>query len=915
MTDLPWLEARDLEEELKKLLEAKRERYVFAVYGTGDEQTLRIDGHADMTVLPVRSELELRSRLPPLDREEPRMVFLVPWAGLVPLDLVGRFARDGRVLRIGREARLKRLFGVGEVDVEAQKSPLAEWLLRPSSTTRYTVREGRLTHDLLWSTWLREELGMDTVGGLAFDSLLGWAALDGRSKVFTDGAGAVPELRQALLDLLEKSLGQAGPLAWRAWERGRGRMLLEYAVLLEALAESKDAGVRMWVKQRLRMDFGVTDEGTELPRDLGTSAGAALRCFGRRTDGAAVRALVRAAEERVDDKDVRAALEGSTRLPASFEARLGAFGQFLASASPSAENVARARELLQRVEGHALAGEGDGPRQVERALMALRLLAWLATHVEARAGSTPYDAVETLGQWYAEEGGYVDWARRSARGTATNAFGTGVLAVVQAGDRVRRELDRTFARALLAWTEAGQPAHQVVPIDKALERIGARFLEEDSERRLLVLLLDGMAWAQAVELLDSLSQHGFGPLAWHTTKKGRIGNGMYPVVLAAVPSVTEISRTAFFASAPVPSGSEQDTQKDRERFRENKVLGKVVVSSNPMDVPTLLLRSESQTKSGAASEEALRLVADPERRVVGIVVNAIDDALRGNPSTRHPWGVDNIASLADLLHKARECGRAVLLASDHGHVPSDLLEFKGTHTGGGARWRPLGTGSEVVQEFEVAFPAGRAWAPRGAWGVALLADDASRWGSSTNAGEHGGATLAEVVAPCVLLGADDLQGDDDALRVRAPHVPGWWDLTVAPPIVPHIPVPPKVATQLALPVVSSAPASVESVGKRPATPPASAFAKCKVLQARTSDPGIRKDVIKAVDFLLLRHGVATTAAFAAEFDVVPRRVGGQVATLQEVLNVDGYEVLRYDAVDQQVHLDIGKLRLLFEVPA
>ena len=32
------------------------------------------------------------------------------------------------------------------------------------------------------------------------------------------------------------------------------------------------------------------------------------------------------------------------------------------------------------------------------------------------------------------------------------------------------------------------------------------------------------------------------------TKKGRIGTGMYPVVLAAVPSVTEISRAAFFAS-------------------------------------------------------------------------------------------------------------------------------------------------------------------------------------------------------------------------------------------------------------------------------------------------------------------------------------------------------------------------------
>jgi hypothetical protein len=36
--------------------------------------------------------------------------------------------------------------------------------------------------------------------------------------------------------------------------------------------------------------------------------------------------------------------------------------------------------------------------------------------------------------------------------------------------------------------------------------------------------------------------------------------------------------------------------------------------------------------------------------------------------------------------------------------------------------------------------------------------------------------------------------------------------------------------------------------------------------------------------------------------------------LQETLNVDGFEVLRFDAAAQQVILDVAKLRLLFEVP-
>jgi PglZ domain len=925
--DLPRLESRDLEDELRPFLEAKRTRHLFAVYGTGDGQTLRFGGSADMLVVPVRSELELRSLLPPIEEESPRRVFLVPWTSDVPLDLAGRFARDGRVIRIGRESRLKRLFGVGEVDLDAQKSPLADWLLRPSSSRRYSVREGRLTHELLWSSWLHEELGVDTEGGFALDALLAWAAVDGRSRAFTEGAGTVPGLRDALLHVLERSLGPAGPVAWRAWEQGHGGLLLEYAVLLEALAPSKDPAVRMWVKQRLRAKLGVVDEPAlvEVPVALGRSAGAALRYLERRTDAAKVRAIVRQAEEHVDDDEIRAALVSSTRLPGALDARLGALGEALgsAAAAPSAENVAHAERLLHAVEGHALAAEGDGARHVERGWMAARLLAWLVARPDARLspGPTPYDAVETVGQWYADEGGYVDWARRSARGSEASAFGRGVQAVVRVADRVRQELDRTFARALVAWTAAGQPAHQVVPIDRALERVASKFLEERDDHRLLVLLLDGMAWAQAVELLDSLSQQAWGPLAWHTTKKGPIGGGMYPVVLAAVPSVTEISRAAFFASKPVPPGRAEDTQKDRERFRENKIMGKFFTGT---DEPTLLLRAEGHTKSGAASEEALRLVADPDRRVVALVLNAIDDALKGNPATRHPWGVKNIASLADLLEKARDCGRAVLLASDHGHVPSDLLEFKGTPAGGGARWRPLASSTDPVGDYEVAFPAGRAWAPRGAWGVALMADDTGRWGSSTHAGDHGGATLAEVIAPCVLVGAEDLQGPltDEALGVRAPYVPGWWHLAVQTPV----PIPPDVVPtspepvlvrpgQLALPVVGVSAAPATPPPPRPSTPPASLFARSKVLEARAPDAIFRKDVARAVEFLLVRNGVAKAAAFAAEMSVLQRRVGGLVAKLQEILNVDGYEVLRFDAVAQDVSLDVGKLRLLFEVPA
>ena len=144
---------------------------------------------------------------------------------------------------------------------------------------------------------------------------------------------------------------------------------------------------------------------------------------------------------------------------------------------------------------------------------------------------------------------------------------------------------------------------------------------------------------------------------------------------------------------------------------------------------------------------------------------------------RHPWGVENIASLSDLLNKARQHGRAILLASDHGHVPADRIKRVGADgTAQGARWRSWTSPDAKLLEQEVGFTGPRVYTPPGAYGIVLLADDASAYTGSTHAGEHGGASLAEVVAPCLLIGcADNLDPtrDDPGLEVRAARVPRW----------------------------------------------------------------------------------------------------------------------------------------------
>lgn len=928
MDGVPHLSPDELRGGLKEIYAARRHHHIVAFFGTGEEQALALDG-TSVQVVPVRSEIELRDRLPALAADDDqRIAFLVPWTHDIPLDIAGRFALNGRVRRIGKDARLRALFGVAEVDDDARRSALAEYLLRPSNTSTYPVAEARLTLDSLWSVWLRVDWGVETEGGLALDTLLAYAALDPRGPQFVEAmrdpsAGAT---RDALLAWLGGTLGPAGPAVWQAWEAGQGRRAMQLVLLCEPLARSPLAAVRMWLKTKVRDTLKMERDPDILAtvEAFAREAPSSVRILERRVPTPELRALAREADELVVDPEVRGELTESVRLPSAWTKRLDRLGAALQDGVRvlSVSAVGEAVRALRALEAHAFFKDRDEAERLKRAEMAVRLLCWLVARPDKRidSGNTPYGDAEALGRWYAQEGGYVDRARRAARGSSEDAFGKGVQAVVAIADETRTVLDRAFAQSLSKWVESGQPATQVLPIHDAVKRVAVRFLEGNEDRRLLVLLLDGMAWAQAGELLESLGNRAapWGPLAWHSAKENRIGETSIPVVFAALPTVTEVSRSSFFAGKLFGPGAKLTTS-DPDHWAQHAGVKKLVP---PTDIPRLLLRGEGHTKAGGASPEALTLVADPDRRVVALVLNAIDDSLKASHAVRHPWGVENIASLADLLDKARQHGRAVLLASDHGHVPADRIQRKTPDSPAvGARWRAWTSPDAKVMDYEVAFTGPRVYTPPGAHGVVLLADDASAYVGSTHAGEHGGATLAEVVAPCLLIGcADNLDPtrNDPGLEVRPNRVPRWWHFDVAEAEavvdVHTAPTkkPPKTNPQLTFPTVP--PPRVPTPAPLPApTVPSSAFSTSEVLKARVKVVGEQKTVVDAVDHLLARQGVMSGDAFAAAMRVLPFRVGGLISKLQEVLNLDGYEVIRYDPTARQVHLDKHKLAQLFEV--
>ena len=545
---VPQLTRADIRGKLEELLRAERRHYLFALHGTSEPDVLRIEGApAEMPVIPVRSELELRRRLVELG-EVSCATFLVPWDGTLPMDLQGRFARGGYVFRVGRDTRLLALFGAVEIDPEVRASPLVSYLLQ-YETERFHGG-GRLTLDRLWQSWLERACRLPAGQELALDALLGWAAADGGGpdwvkRLESRGAG---DVRPALHKHLEDRLGLAGQLAWRCWERGAGATGLEMAVLAAAVASAQgDPSVATWWQLTIPQ---VLDHKSaiEASARLAEASEPALRAYEGRAGNAAVRKLVEAADARIQIEALRPALIGSTRLPSAWRARLDRLGEALVTAAehPSREAAAEAVVRLRSLRGHVMYADDDQRLTVDRAEMATRLASWLAVRPDRaiERSPTPYTEVECLSSWYAAEGGYVDWARRWARGGGSGGLFRGINAVLAAVDHERAELDRAFAAGMPHYLDARRPADLCIPIDRAIERIGGRFLEERPDRRLLVLVMDGMAWAQAVEILAGLGNESsaWGPLDWHRIRNNRIGDSVYPPVLANLPTLTEISR-------------------------------------------------------------------------------------------------------------------------------------------------------------------------------------------------------------------------------------------------------------------------------------------------------------------------------------------------------------------------------------
>ncbi|MEP6651900.1 MAG: BREX-2 system phosphatase PglZ [Myxococcales bacterium] len=938
--EAPQLTPEILDGELARFHSQQHRTLNTAFFGRGEPAQVRVTvRHVEheFKIVPVRSELELRRALRDAETRQAPIVLLADYDERLPPDVRGRLA-GGRLHFISPERRLGSAFDVQRVAPTLVESPLGHALLRAGWRFPRPSGVAITTIDLetAWRRFLDKAIGLSSGEALTEEGVLDFLASHGPStadpllgKLLTEVRG----LAEALEHFWEAAVGPVAVVAWRNWRGGRAADVLAMSFVLDALVDSLEEGaVKVFLSLRLR-EFGDT-KVTASHSFLKRWAGLAPALYLRLGDGAP--AILKRADHFVDEPALREILRKSRFLTPGFDGMKAELADCIAAAvsgvNSTGEGVVRnadvgtAVRLYQKLAGHRLAKAAENAALMTRTIMGLRLLAYLPSRIDWQAELKDHPPVEPayrLAASFSQEGGFVDLARRLVRGGHdSDPLDAALGRVADAADAYRDQMDSRFARALALWNEDRRPG-RLLPIEDALSELGVTFLQEGEHRRLLILLMDGMSWATAAEIILDIRDVGYSLLRWRAPRASR-EFWSFPMI-AALPTMTEVSRAALFAGKLLQAGEQTSTMRDPERLQAHKGFVKAFG-----DGPTLLLRTDAESQTGHLTDAARKLV-DGSDRVVGVVVNAVDDQLTGKPGYLVHSNRTTIKALEPLLTLARDAGRAVLLVGDHGHVtssrPHTSVDAGKTEK---ARYREIDA-TASVSEREIVLSGANVFTERKGKRLALLYAETDRYISQRHVGEHGGASLAEVVTPALMIGSQDLRAlvgeEGEALGVVAYPVPAWWYLNVAvekkaaaaavsPPKAPGKSggrsKSPGAESQLVLTALE--PSATAESGTPVVAGPSRWETRLREIFAdleKGRKQDLLKRVIPAVDLLVAHGGRLAEEAFAGARGEAPRNVGGLVALMAEFLNEDSYQVIEHDVAGKQVRLNLDRLQELF----
>ncbi|MHA7838243.1 MAG: BREX-2 system phosphatase PglZ, partial [bacterium] len=482
----------------------------------------------------------------------------------------------------------------------------------------------------------------------------------------------------------------------------------------------------------------------------------------------------------------------------------------------------------------------------------------------------------------------------------------------------REQRNRDFGELLASWSRTGSHDRSLLGVEEVHDRIVVPLARQ---RPVLLAVIDGMSVPVFRELQNDLIERGWVELVQRE-------DGVRPPVIAALPSLTEVSRTSLLCGTLVTG------QQNIERAGFAKHPG-LVDCSEPSKPPVLFHKGELRISGAVGLAPNVREeIADPRRRVVGVVINAVDDHLAKGEQVRVDWTAHRIRPLKELLQAAAEAERAVVIVSDHGHVLEHHTESR--VQGESDRWRE-DDGKPAEDEVVLQGPrvllgaGGRLIAP---WSERV------RFGSKKN-GYHGGVSPQEIVIPLAVFLPTGL--GVEGWHEAPPELPDWWEAPLAaagaPPVAPVAtpvvvrPAPPKsgetgrlfpTEEEEARAAAGRATTSADAAAAGGGSPvdgthagtewidallASDRLATQRSKSARIHLPDERlREILSALDE---RGGKLTRAALAKKLGVAPLRVGGIVSALRRVLNVEGYDVLSVDEASDTIELNRSLLETQF----
>ena len=924
----PELSAEDIQHELTRIFSSDRRSHLAALHGRGDPGTVSALGR-QWEVVPTTCEMQMRAEMPlPGQKAGPGRVFLVDWTDRpLPLDLSCRLAK-GRLISISRGTRLAVLLGARQAEPGLMGTGLAAVLLSGEVSGLKKVSGIRLTRRDAMRHFLHAWAGLPLSDEMTPARLAAWCmGNDAGAALVRKGEenDAWQRLRGELVAFVEQEAGSLARLIWLAWEQDQVQRFVQVAVLVDAHTRKKDAVAEGLLQGRLtELAPGYGVELLRAPERLGLAA--FLEAFFAGLDARAASRMLHEANRLIDLDSFEPTRQASPWLPGGHEAREQELAGALRGVVEQPDHAAfrEVKSCLDALKAHRMDQELRGTEQRQTRKMAVRLAAYLVKRAQEPPPAPGYahQAAVDLASAHAAEGGFVDWCR--ARLRTPLPFGEqlnqAMYALLEAADEQRRKDNERFARALVQWYAAGRPSDEVLPIENLTRQFVQQLLVGNRKRKLLVVLMDGMSWASAVQLLQRLEDEQWAPILWRP--KGFAARPHQPAVMASLPTLTRVSRAAFFSGRADPRAGNKGTAEDANRWTANKAL---IKANDEAALPPLILRS--QLMEGASLQREVLEAINSDCPVVGVVVNKIDEDLKASSQGTLDYSQVPIPPLSGLLNAAAGEERLVMLVSDHGHVPGTAIKPHGQalpgKRPGGRRWRTLQT-DDALLPCELELPEG-CWRPRGTERIAAIWDEQAAHGHPTQ-GEHGGLSLPEVVAPALILAPEwlhQVKGEAGCdLETRPFPLPGWWDLDVRPPRgAGKDEKPAKVkleSKQATLPLPDMEPAPAPDRAEAPAEPAlVEALRKSKVFKANAEgrDESEVESGLGYLAVLVAAGGTMSDRDFARGCQTRPHRVAGLVARLGTLLNIDGYAMVEHDPAGRQVKLHRQRLQAQYGVKA